>query len=233
MRWIITRPEQDVGPLSAKLMKMGHDPVVLSLLKIIPRTSVNLPDLPWQAICFTSANAPRTFAARDQWQNLPVFTVGPQSKSVAQTKGYRQVTSHGGDVDGLYFYLSSHLKPEAGPILYLSGSATSGDLAGKLKSAGYTVHREITYDAIPNTPANLGSEITAADGVLLYSPRTAQNWIAALASGGQMENAARLRHVCLSANVAARLPRNFNRQTAATPDEDSMLTLLDQAPEQE
>ncbi len=233
MRLIITRPEEDAEPLAAKLQHLGHDGIVLPLLKIKPRTNVTIPERPWQAACFTSANALRAIPYPQSLKSLPAYTVGPQSVSQARHEGFTRASAHGGDVNGLSAYITSHLKPENGPIIYLSGSETSADLAGKLKSKGFEVHREIVYDAEPAVPDNLATELPATDGVLLYSPRTAKLWLAALATSSLTETAATITHYCLSANVAAVLPKHFQRRVADSPDETSMLTMLDRDAEAE
>jgi uroporphyrinogen-III synthase len=226
MRLIITRPEDDAKALAEKLTQLGHQAVLLPLIKIVPRTTITVPDLPWVAICFSSANAPRAVPATDKLKLLPVYTVGPQSKAEAENQGYSNVEAHGGDVNGLSQYLAIHLKPDAGPILYLSGAETSGDLEGKLRQEGFKVHREIVYDALPAVPPNLVAELATAEGVLLYSPRTSLHWISAIQRSGSQAAALRLRHFCLSASVAAKLPPNLDIVIAATPDEAGMLALL-------
>lgn len=228
MRLIVTRPEEDAAALAEKLATLGHEAVMLPLIKIVPRTTVTVPDLPWAAICFTSANGPRAVPASEKHKQLTVYTVGPQSKAEAQHQGYNHVSAHGGDVNGLCHYITTHAKPDAGPILYLSGAETSGDLEGKLRHAGFTVHREIVYDALPAVPPNLTAEMSVADGVLLYSPRTTLHWLSAINRSGAHEAAAKLRHFCLSANVAAKLPNSLDIQIAETPDEGGMLALLAQ-----
>jgi uroporphyrinogen-III synthase len=138
-----------------------------------------------------------------------------------------------GDVNGLSAYVSSHLNPAEGPILYLSGADTSADLAGKLKARGFSIHRIAIYDAVPAAPENLATEMTGAEGVLLYSPRTAQHWLSAINQLKAGDIAARLMHFCLSANVAAKLPGNYPRRIAESPDETGMLTMLDHQAEAE
>jgi uroporphyrinogen-III synthase len=233
MRLIITRPEEDAEPLAIKLQRLGHDGVVLPLLQIKPRKNITIPERPWQAACFTSANALRAIPYPDSLKSIPAYTVGPQSVSEARHQGFSRATAHGGDVNGLSAYIVSHLKPDNGPIIYLSGNETSADLAGKLKSKGFKVHREIVYDAQPSVPEDLATELPGADGVLLYSPRTTKLWLAALAATSLVDRAAAITHYCLSANVAAALPSHFQRRVAGSPDESGMLTMLDHGTEAE
>ena len=45
MRVAVTRPEEDAGPLTAKLEAMGHEVVMAPLMTIRPREDVSIPDL--------------------------------------------------------------------------------------------------------------------------------------------------------------------------------------------
>jgi hypothetical protein len=74
------------------------------------------------------------------------------------------------------------------------------------------------------------AELSQADGVLLYSPRSARLWMEALASRKVKDG---FMHFCLSQNVARNLPLGSRIRIARQPDEDHMLSLLDQAGEAE
>ncbi len=222
MRLISTRPVEDAGPLKAKLESLGHSVTVLPLLKIVPRTGVSMPKIPYQAVCATSANGLRCIGDASTINHLPVYTVGAQSLAAAKQAGFSAASAHGGDVAGLAAFLMAKLKPEDGPILYLAGAEVSGDLKSVLERAGFGVTKTIVYDAMPQRPENLDTALKSHDGVLLYSPRTAR--IFTELSG---EAAAELVHYCLSPNVAAALPQHWTSRIAASPDEASLLALLD------
>jgi uroporphyrinogen-III synthase len=134
-------------------------------------------------------------------------------------------------VNGLAAFIRSALDPKAGPILYLSGAETAGDLEGQLSSAGFACHRAVLYDAVPaeslgaaQTPLRKGE----LDAVLLYSPRTARIWLKLADAAGLLPRAAHVRNFCLSANVASVLPEGWARFVPQTPDEQAMLALLAQ-----
>ena len=82
MRVAVTRPEEDAGPLTAKLTAMGHAVVMAPLLAIRPRQGVTIPGLPWQAIAVTSANGIRALPAGHGLTEFRTLTVGPQSLKV-------------------------------------------------------------------------------------------------------------------------------------------------------
>ena len=226
MRLIITRPQIDAVALAEKLQALGHDAIIAPLLNIVPRANVSIPDLPYQAICATSANGLRCLNAPISLQIL-ILAVGEQSAAAARVKGFKNVETEGGDVDGLVLHATTKLRPGDGPLLYLSGAEISGDLEGQLKNRGYDVTRVITYDAVKCTLDNHLSAIASCDGVLLYSPRTAKLWCQEIQRLQLSHVAAQIRHFCLSAQVAKALPQNWHRFVAKEPTEKSLLALLD------
>lgn len=228
MRIALTRPEEDAGALKAKLEAMGHGVVMAPLMTIRPRSDVVIPQRPWQAIAVTSANGIRALRENSGLDTIRTLTVGPQSLKAALARGFA-AEAHGGDVNGLASFIRAALDPKAGPILYLSGAETAGDLEGQLIAAGFDCHRAVLYDAVPaeslgEAAAALGNN--ALDAVLLYSPRTAKLWLQRVAEAGLLQNAARIRNFCLSRNVASVLPEGWDKEVPQTPDEQAMLALL-------
>ncbi|MGQ0486701.1 MAG: uroporphyrinogen-III synthase [Hyphomicrobiales bacterium] len=226
MKLIVTRPEEDAGPLLAKLAALGHQAIALPLLKIVPRPGIAIPGRDYQAICVTSANAIRALGKAARLAAVPVLTVGPQSLHAARQAGFTECEAHGGDVRGLADFIVRKLDPALGPLLYLSGAETSGDLEGRLGKAGFDVTRLVLYDAVAIAHAALPS-LRDHDGVLLYSPRSARLWAALVRQAGHQEAALSLAHYCLSANVAAALPPSWPTSVAESPRETAMLALLD------
>jgi uroporphyrinogen-III synthase len=227
MRIILTRPTEDAAPLADKLRKLRHVPIITPLLKIEARPNILVPPKHYQAICLTSANAIRVMGSIDAIKNIPLYAVGQQSEQMAKDKGFSHVSAHGGDVIGLHRFLISHLKITNGPVLYLSGAETSGDMQGRLQSSGFEVDRVITYDAVRSSLAGFTNEIEGAEVVLLYSPRTAKLWASEIETLNLTHVASRIKHICLSANVAANLPQSWPRAIAVTPTESALLALLD------
>ncbi len=227
MRIILTRPVEDAAALAEKLRALGHNPIIAPLLKIEARPNVSIPLKNYQAICLTSANSVRVLENIDTIQNIPLIAVGQQSEKLAKDKGFAQVAAHGGDVIGLHKFVVGHLEPRNGPLLYISGAETSGDLKGLLQSSGFEVDRIITYDAVKASLANFAAEIVTAEAVLLYSPRSAKLWFSEIETLGLTEAARHIKHICLSPNVAANLPQSWPRAIAAAPTEANLLALLD------
>jgi uroporphyrinogen-III synthase len=230
MRIAVTRPEEDAGPLRAKLEALGHDVTVTPLLEISPRGDVTIPHLPWQAVAVTSANGIRALALPHGLESIRTLTVGPQSLKAALAAGLT-AEAHGGDVNGLAAFIRGNLDPAKGPILYLSGAETAGDLEAQLKAAGFACHRLVLYDAVPAcTLGETGGAMRSrlVDAVMLYSPRSAKIWRGLVETERLDAQAAEIRHLCLSRNVAAVLPEAWAKAVAASPDEAAMLALLDQ-----
>ena len=226
MKLIITRPQIDAAPLAAKLKALGHIAVIAPVLDIVPRLDVVIPHLPYQAICHTSANGMRCLAV-DLDQRIPVYTVGEQSAFVAHARGFSNVEAEGGDVDGLVRHVTSKLKPTDGPLLYLSGAETSGDLEGQLTKHGFAVTRVVTYNARARALDQYAAAIQSSDAVMLYSPRTAKLWFGEIERLNLVKSAESLRYLCLSPQVAKALPRNWHKSVAKSPTEKSLLALLD------
>jgi uroporphyrinogen-III synthase len=232
MKLIVTRPIEDTVALEQKLESLGHEAVSLPLLTIVPRICVSIPKKQWQAICITSANAARNFAPSDTMRETPVIAIGEQSRLASVAAGYRNVIARGGDVPGLVGHIAAHCQTDGGPLLYLSGAETTGDLEGNLTQKGFTVHRAIVYDAIESEPSDASSKIGTAQGVLLYSPRTARLWAALVTKQRLHETATQLQHYCLSANVAQSLPNDWPRHISAAPNETALLAMLTQVKQQ-
>ena len=125
-----------------------------------------------------------------------MLTVGPQSLAAARASGFMQAEAHGGDVTGLAAHMREKLSPAAGPILYLSGAETAGDLAGQLASYGFDCRRIVLYDAVPAPelgPAQAAMAEPSDLAVVLFSPRTARIWRDLVEKAGQSATARRIR----------------------------------------
>jgi uroporphyrinogen-III synthase len=225
MKLIITRPQDDAELLARRLGERGHVCICVPLIEIVPRNAVEIPQLNWQAVIFTSANAIRSLDNIDTLRRHAAFVVGPQSAAAAKARGFDRIEICGGDMTGLVTHIRKILAPDNGPLLYVSGSVTSGDLTTELGTAGFAVTRIITYDAIPTSPTELHHHAASADGVLLYSARSATLWLAAT------QGAKSITHYCLSQNVASQLPPIVNKRIAPTPDDEGMFLLLASTPE--
>jgi uroporphyrinogen-III synthase len=226
MKLVITRPHLDAVALSEKLIALGHDVVIAPVLEIVPRQNIVVPDFKFQAICLTSANGIRNFTG-DIDLNIPVFAVGEQSARAALDFGFINVVAKGGNVHGLVKAVKHVLISADGPLLYISGAETSGDLQGQLQGLGFHVLRLITYDAVAQDLAGQKEEILSSAGVLLYSPRSAKLWLTQMQKLNLSAQLSEMNHFCLSPQVASELSQYSHILIANSPSEDAMLTLLE------
>lgn len=225
MRLLVTRPLEDAGTLERRLVALGHQVITSPLLTIAPRADIVIPAEPYQAIALTSANAIRCLQDSghlDGLRHLPVLAVGPQSAAAARQAGFANITEAGGDGIGLARYMIGALDPQAAPVLYLSGLDTASDFTGLLENGGLSTRRVIVYEARP--AVTLAPEAAGAEGVLLYSPRSARIWLDL--AKHQAIPADVMVHYCLSANIAAILPDAFATRVAARPVEEALLEII-------
>jgi uroporphyrinogen-III synthase len=233
MHLIITRPQPDAEELQRKLEVLGHSILTAPLLDIRMGAQRPIPNRPYQAVLITSANGARALMnhpAQQRLAGVPALAVGPQSRAAAQAAGFTQVTEAAGDVASIAAAAVKALEAGGGPLLYLSGEETSGDLEGALTNRGFEVDRVIMYAAVPASelPAGLAGAIRrrAADGVLLYSRRTAMAWIKCIAAAGLGPYMDKLTHFCLSGAVAGVIPDGWPTKTASNSSEQAMFELI-------
>jgi uroporphyrinogen-III synthase len=234
LRFIITRPEADAEAVAKRLESAGHAVVMAPLLAIRPRSGV-IPQRNYRAVLVTSANGARALKDHPDRQRLAgaeVHAVGPASAAAMRAAGWDAVHEAGGDVAALIAAVRQHLEPADGALLYVSGETVTGDVEGVLAAAGYVVDRMVLYAAEPVAalPAAARAALAAgtADGVLLYSPRTAEIWARLTVAAGLGREAAQLQHLCLSEAVAKRVRAAFpdaRVKVAARPEEDAIVAL--------
>lgn len=232
MRLLVTRPVQDAGRLMERLATLGHEGVAAPLLdvRIIAGDALDLGGV--QAVLFTSANGVRAFAARSDKRTLPALCVGDATGREAQSVGFGDVRSAGGDVADLAALAKATLDPTAGMLLHPAGSKVAGDLAGMLEAAGFRYRREVLYETVKATElpqaASVLLEKGDVDGVLLYSPRTGSAFAMLVMQANLGRALGRVTAYCLStavANEVQQLPWEAVR-IADRPDEAALLALL-------
>jgi uroporphyrinogen-III synthase len=235
MRALITRPQQEAVALAEALKARGLDPIIEPLLvvneMIDPAQPLNVDGI--QAILVTSSNGARALARATDRRDVQVFAVGDATASTARNAGFTHIESAGGNVGALAQLAYAALSPEAGDLLYVSGTATAGDLVGPLERAGFTVRRVVLYDA--KAADRLSAQVVAGlkegsiDIVLFFSPRTAEAF-AKLARKARIATAfKRCSAYCISQAVAMKAAALDWKaiRVAALPTQESLLTLID------
>ncbi|HUE47417.1 MAG TPA: uroporphyrinogen-III synthase [Aestuariivirgaceae bacterium] len=237
MRLIVTRPEADAAALALQLEAAGHTVMLAPLLSIRAIDTLEVPERDYQAVLITSANGARALEGRAELARLKTATaivVGPASAEAATRAGFERVEEADGDVHALVQNALALLRPGDGPLLYVSGAVTAGDLAATLQGAGFEVDRVIAYEArrAEALPGPCAAAIAAggADGVVLYSPRSARVWAALVADAGLSRAASELVYYCLSENVAGAVRDGLGDgvavQVARRPNESALLELI-------
>ncbi len=237
MRLLITRPEPDAKALQEVLRELGHEAVLAAMLTVRYLTSPVLDLESVQALVFTSANGVRAFAhssgdQTDSYTALPVFAVGEATAVEGRAYGFSNVLSADGDVADLAAIIAKECSPDLGPLLHVAGTVVARDLGSLLESSGFTVTRAVLYEALTaealpaDVAALLGSQ--SLDGVLFYSPRTAETFAGLIAAANLQDTCRNMTGFCLSKAVAEKLSSlPFARlDIAANPDQDALLKLL-------
>ena len=232
MRVLITRPREDGERLAQRLADEGIEAILAPVLDILFRAdeTVTLEDA--QAVLLTSANGARAFAAATDAREVPILAVGDATAETASGLGFKTVKSAGGDVESLADKVIETCAPTGGLLLHVAGRHAAGDLAGRLKAAGFSVERRVLYDAVPiealSDEALKALETGPLDAALFFSPRTAAAFVSLARSGGLADCCRRLDALCLSEAVAARLSGSEWRRVliAQRPDQEALLELM-------
>jgi uroporphyrinogen-III synthase len=231
MRVAVTRPEAQGEHSAQALRARGHDVLLAPLMRVVPVAADLAGD--WSGIVVTSANAPGAIAndpARAALLPLPAFAVGEASALAARAAGFAQVEAADGDARELVRLICSRHRAGA-PLLYLAGEDRAADLVGELARHGIRAEMRVVYRAVtaPFPPALIAAlRDNAIDVVLHYSKRSAENFVAGARAAGIQTAAFAIRHVCLSAQVAAPLEAAGAVRVAVAkhPDETSLIELL-------
>jgi uroporphyrinogen-III synthase len=234
MRLIVTRPEPDASRTAEVLRARGHTVEVAPLLCIEAVHDADFGAGPWGGIVITSANALRAVATHPRKAELmarPLFAVGRRSAEVAQAAGFAQVVSADGDVADLAPLVVARAD-RAHPLLYLAGEDRAADLESMLAGAGLVLRTVVVYRAVAALglphPISAALADDAIDGVLHYSRRSADAFVAAVLAARIDLNSLKTKHYCLSSEVAAAFRDCADDVViAARPDQAALLALLD------
>jgi uroporphyrinogen-III synthase len=238
VRLLVTRPQPDAERTAAALARLGHQVEHAAMLRVEFIPDAELGSGPWSAVVATSANALRAIGShprRAALLRLPLFAVGRRTAAAARAAGFPDVTAAGGDVRELAQCLREWRRDEdAGrhPLLYLAGEDRSGDLAGALAADGRSVHTVAVYRAVKadKFPPAAASALAAGqiDGVLYFSRRSAEAYIACARAAALLDQALATAHYCLSAQIAEPLKAAGapTIHIAARPDEPALIALI-------
>jgi uroporphyrinogen-III synthase len=233
MRVLVTRPLDDSLETATRLAALGHESVIAPLLAIGFRDGSEISLDGVQAILATSANGIRALVRRTPRRDIPVFAVGHQSAEEARVAGFADVRNAQGGSSALAAAAAQWSAPANGVLLHVSGTDVAGDLAGALEASGFTVRREVLYEAIAveGLPGAAQSAIRSkrVDAVLLFSARSSKAFVEGVTAAGLKQACKRLVAVAISAAAAEPLSDLVFREIRipSSPTQDAMLALLD------
>jgi uroporphyrinogen-III synthase len=140
---LVTRPEPGASATAARLVSMGHEPVVASCLAITPLPA-RLPEHV-AALIVTSGQAVPALPAR--LHGVPVFCVGDATAGRLRAAGFGRVESASGDSGDLFRLISARRLP--GTHGMAVGERHGMGLLRQLRAAEFTVLRRKVYAATP------------------------------------------------------------------------------------
>jgi uroporphyrinogen-III synthase len=229
MRVLVTRAEPGASLTLSRLAALGHQALAAPVLTIEP-----VPGAPpldgVQALLFTSSNGVRAFAALSHRRDLPALCVGDATSDAACAAGFPDVRSADGDVGALAALAIAALSPMGGALLHAAGADVAGDLAGRLRGAGFGVivhvcYRAVSADALPEAARHALAH-AEIDAVLFHSARGAEAFVKQVNDSSTL---ARVDACCLSEAIAdvARTAAWRRVRVASAPRESALLALLD------
>ena len=229
MHILITRPKEDAVFLANRLNNRDIKCIVEPLIEIVylDKPMPNLSSV--YAILITSANGIRALARLSSDRTIAIWTVGDASASTALSLGYRNVKSASGDVNDFARLVIQNMGGSKRPLLHISGSQVAGDLGKHLKSAGLLYKRCILYEAqarlklSENTSRMIRKGLM--DGVMLYSPRTAEIFLKLIINLGLGKKLRGLSVFCLSEAVEKKIKMMQWKKIAVAqfPNEASLI----------
>ena len=238
MTILVTRPEPHNAATADALRQRGFDALLAPVLRFEPLPIRHDDTIRYAGLIVTSANALRAIRSHPlsgQLIDLPVYAVGRRTAASARQAGFTSVHSADGDVVALRQLVTDAVprRERKAPLLYLSGSDISGDIASSLGGDGIAVTTLTVYRMIPVTDLDDGVRAAFAaqtiEAILHYSPRTAAALVTAVRSAGLEIAALALPQVCISEAVARVLREAGATRlvVAETPQETAVLDALE------
>lgn len=240
MRVLVTRAEDQGRATKARLEAAGLDGVVAPLTRIVLDGDVDLDLASVQAILVTSLNGVAALAlnpAADRARALPLLAVGERTARAARDRGFTDVASADGDRRALAALAADRLDPARGPLLWAAGADRTADLVDDLEARGFTVRIVELYraEAVATLPDGVAADLAGGriDAIAVYSPRSAEILVEALAARGFSPTDSRFRIHAISEATAEPLRRaGYARVVVAErPDEPGLLVTFVQSRE--
>ena len=232
MRILVTRAAEDAARTAQALTAAGHEAVLAPVIEIIG-TGADWPDGTIDAVLATSAHAFAMLESGPSYEAmrlLPLYLVGARTLEMAQERGFEGAATIAANAAELLARFGTWPGTPR-RLLYLAGRDRKPDIETALDVAGQHLQAIEVYEArpVPELPAAIATRITAQQvhAALHYSQRSA-SLFGDLASAAGLD-ISRLRHVCLSDDVASALRQRGLPlvEVAEAPNESALLACLD------
>ena len=224
-RIALFRERRDANASAARLRRLGFSVVCLPVIEIRSR-SVRPRQGLYDAVIATSEKAFHADGPSDT--SSPLYVVGARTGCAAEARGWRLASPPARNADELIRMLAGVLKPHA-TVLYLAGRDRKEVIEAALAE---TFELEIVdaYAAEARTawrPAEARS-LASCVAALHYSRRSAGLAAALAKTAGMKPCFLRLKHVCMSRDVAEPLQEigATRIEIAETPDEARLFRRL-------
>lgn len=195
---LILRPQPAAGETAERAEALGLQPIMSPLFTISPCRWDPPDPSDFDAVMFTSANAPRLAGpALERFVSLPCYAVGPATEAQARLAGFSDIRIGPSDAEAL---LARATADGIRRLLHLCGREHMA-----LDQAMLPVTRVIVYasDACDTLPAEAEAALAAGALALLHSPRAAGLFAALVGSSALDRGAIRLAAISGGAADAA------------------------------
>jgi len=217
--WITkTQPPRPDG--LSRLISWGYKPICSPLLHLA--TAQICPTPPARDVTdliFTSQNAVRYFSQYSDHRNTRIIAVGEMTAACARDHGFTDIICLDGTAQHIIDYITA-LNDQSRSYYHGCGKDHRGDIVEHLNKAGIKAVRQILYQ----TYAPQVNRSVMAEYILLYSPKAAQ-----ILAQSPPQNRAHIISISAATDDALGEMPTLSRQTAASPNENSMFDLLPRA----
>lgn len=221
----VTRSAPDNLATARRLRGMGYSSVLVPVLRTRRIEHVRIEGRP-DAIVFSSTHAVRHHQRPAVNDTVAVFAASDGVARAAQSAGYANVTSTGGDEEILAGLLA-HVLPRRGRVVEFCARRTSPLLRDALSGQGFSIEPVPVYDAVPIAATEVGDAALSSGigGILVHSSAGARAVSRIVQRTGW-----RGRIWCISPASAAQLAGldGVTVSCAAEPTELALLALVEQ-----
>ncbi len=232
MKILVTRPIEESRATAKALRALGYDSHIAPMFDIV-LCADKAPLKPDTAgLIFTSKTAVRAFCDSHTVRDLPAWCVGDETADTARQLGFTNIRSADGDAATLGKLVCEEYDPARGTLLRLAGGNTPETLDNLLREKGFSLERHTLYHVRPLTRFDNATreliETHHIDGVMFFSPYTAEIFAHCVAESGLAEACRALTAWCISENAAAALGKTewMHRIVAPRPTGSALLSLL-------